>query len=100
MFSYIMLPDNTEITHSHIIERNEQKEIEVHFERPTEDGFDTARCVLPDYTWIKQEGFSEKEIGFFELLLQNNAHLFYRYAEKGGVRAMSDQNILFPHPQV
>ena len=85
MFSYIVLPDETEITHSHIIERNEQKEIEVHFERPTEDGFDMARCILPNYMWIKQEGFSNSEIDFFEQILQNNAHLFYRYAEKGGV---------------
>jgi len=85
MFQYITLSDETEITHSHILNRNEQKEIEVHFERPTENGFDIARCVLPDYRWISKEGFMDKEIDFFKQLLQNNAHLFYRYAEKGGV---------------
>ena len=85
MYPYITLADETEITYSQILDRNAQKEIEVHFERPTEDGFDVARCVLPSYTWIKKEGFSDTEILFFEQLLQDNAHLFYRYAEAGGI---------------
>jgi len=85
MYPYITLADETEITYSQILDRNARKEIEVHFERPKEDGFDVARCVLPDYTWIKKEGFSDTEILFFEQLLQDNAHLFYRYAEAGGI---------------
>lgn len=86
MYPYITLSDETAVTHSHIIERNEQKEIEVHFERPTENGFDTARCILPSYNWKINEGFSRNEISFFEQFLQNNAHLFYKYAENGGVK--------------
>ena len=85
MYPYIILSDETEITYSHIIDRNSRKEVEVHFERPTEDGFVTARCVLPSYEWIISDGFTESEILFFEQLLQHNAHLFYRYAEKGGM---------------
>lgn len=27
----------------------------VHFERPTEQGFDPARCELPEYKWIFKE---------------------------------------------
>lgn len=37
MYPYITLADGTEI---------------VHFERPTEEEFDSARCELPDYKWI------------------------------------------------
>ena len=85
MYPHITLSDETEITYSHIINRNDRKEIEVHFERPTDNGFDTARCILPSYEWIKIEGFSGSEIQFFEQLLQSNAHLFYRYAELGGM---------------
>ena len=85
MYPYITLADETEITHSQILERNGVQEIEVHFERATEQGFDSARCVLPTYQWKFKEGFSEKEIAFFEEFLRNNAHLLYRYASQGGI---------------
>ena len=55
MYPYITLADETEITYSHVLERYARKEVEVHFERPTEDGFDVARCVLPSYEWIKRD---------------------------------------------
>lgn len=86
MYAYMTLSDETEITHSQIIEEDGLEKVIVHFERPTEDGFDSARCVLPDYGWIKLEGYSEQEIAFFEELLRNNAHLLYKYAKSGGIR--------------
>ncbi|MCL2095709.1 MAG: hypothetical protein FWH10_02255 [Oscillospiraceae bacterium] len=86
IYPYMILADGTEIVHTHIIERNNIREVEVHFERPTENGFDTARCVLPDYRWIKREGFSPKEMKKFELFLKSNAHLLYKYAENGGIQ--------------
>ena len=81
----MILSDETEISHSHIIEENGEKIVEVHFERPKEDGFDVARCSLPAYKWIKREGFSEQEIEIFEKFLRSNAHLLYKYAENGGI---------------
>ena len=86
MYPYMVLSDETEITHSHIIEKDDIQQVEVHFERPTEEGFDTARCVLPAYTWIKREGFTDKEIAKFEKFLRCNAHLLYKYAKNGGVK--------------
>ena len=86
MYPYIVLADETAITHSHIIERNSRKEVEVHFERSTDDGFDTARCILPAYVWVKREGFTDEEMMLFEQILQHNAHLFYRYADEGGIK--------------
>ncbi|NLM21031.1 MAG: hypothetical protein GX207_04700 [Peptococcaceae bacterium] len=86
MYPYIVLSDETEITHSHIIEENNVLCVEIHFERPTEEGFDMARCILPTYKWIKREGFSDKEIEKFERFLKNNAHLLYKYAASGGVK--------------
>lgn len=85
MYHYMTLADETEIVHSHIIEENEVKKVIVNFERPTENGFDSARCELPDYKWTEKEGFSESEIEMFEELLHSNAHLFYKYAENGGI---------------
>ncbi len=86
MYPYMTLSDNTEIVHSHIIEEeNSVKKIIVHFERPTESGFDSARCELPNYTWLEQSGYSLNEVELFEQLLRSNAHLIYKYAEIGGI---------------
>ena len=49
MYPYTTLSDETEVVYSNVIEENGKKKIIVHFERPTEDGFDLARCELPDY---------------------------------------------------
>lgn len=86
MYPYMILSDETEIVHSHIIQENGVQIVEVHFERPSELGFDVARCSLPSYTWIKSEGFSNEEINKFEQFLHSNAHLLYKYAESGGIR--------------
>lgn len=85
IYPYITLADETEITHTHIFEENGMKCVEVHFERPTENGFESARCLLPSYKWIIRNGFSNKEIADFEEMLRHNAHLIYRFAENGGV---------------
>lgn len=86
MYPYIVLSDETEIVHSHIIQENGIQTVEVHFERPSEKGFDVARCTLPSYTWIKREGFTDNEIDKFEKFLHCNAHLFYKYAASGGIK--------------
>ena len=80
MYPYITLADETEITHSHIIEKDGNFHVEVHFERPKQMGFDVARCSLPEYKWLKKEGFSEQ----FEEFLHHNAHLLFRFAQVGG----------------
>ncbi len=85
MYPYMTLSDGTEIVHSQLIEEDGEQKVVVHFERPTEDGFDTARCVLPEYRWVTREGFTAEEIAFFEQLLHSNAHLLYRYAQNGGI---------------
>jgi hypothetical protein len=86
MYGYITLADETEIVHSHLIEEDGIKKVIVHFERPTEKGFDSARCSLPFYEWIKIDGYSETEIRNFEKILKSNAHLLYEYAESGGIQ--------------
>lgn len=83
MYPYITLADETEITHSGLLP---QHAVQVHFERPKLDGFDSARCVLPAYEWALRDGFSDAEIAFFTEFLHANAHLLYHYAETGGIR--------------
>ena len=86
MYPYIELMDETLITHSQIIDKNGERTVEVHFERPITGGFDVARCSLPSYEWIKRDGFSNDDIQYFEELLANHAHLFFKYAECGGLQ--------------
>ena len=66
MYPYITLADDTEITHSHIMEQEGIQSVEVHFERPTEEGFVSARCVLPSYEWKFNEGFRPDELSLFD----------------------------------
>ena len=82
LYPYMTLGDGTEILHSHIID---DERVEVHFERPLEDGFAVARCVLPTYEWIKKENFSQEDIALFTEFLENNASLIYKYARTGGI---------------
>lgn len=85
MYPYITLADETEITHSQIIEADGNQTVEVHFERPNETGFDSARCVLPSYQWKFVDGFTAAEMELFNEFLRSNAHLLYRYAAQGGI---------------
>ena len=86
MYPYMTLVDETEIVHSQIIEEDGQKKVIVNFERPTEGGFDSARCILPDCKWLQNDGYSVSEIEMFQNLLQSNVHLIYKYAANGGVQ--------------
>ena len=85
MYKYMTQADETEIVHFHIIEI-EGKKVIVNFERPTETGFDSARCELPDYKWTACEGYTDEEIAMTEELLHSNAHLLYKYAENGEIQ--------------
>lgn len=85
MYPYMTLLDETEIVHSQLIEEDGVKTVIVNFERATEDGFDNARCRLPDYKWLSVHGYSDEELRDFERLLSANAHLIYKYAANGGI---------------
>ena len=86
MYPYMTLSDETEIVHSQLIEDKGIKKVIVNFERPTDNGFDSARCELPEYKWTEKEGYRDEEIAFFEKLLHSNAHLLYKYAANGGIK--------------
>lgn len=43
LYPYMTLNDGTEVCYSQILEGHK---VVVNFERPTEDGFDSARCEL------------------------------------------------------
>lgn len=49
MYSYMALADETGIVHPQIIEKDGMKKVIANFECPIENGFDFARCELPDF---------------------------------------------------
>lgn len=86
IYEYIDLPDGTEISHTQILTASGAPTVEVHFECPTDSGFKSARCELPSYKWLFNDGYSDDEIAFFTELLHHNAHLLFRYAAEGGIK--------------
>ena len=83
MNPFMTLNDATEITHS---EMKPDGRVKVYIETPDEkDGFHNATCYLPDYTWEKISGYSDKEMDFFRRLVQNNAHLIMEFSQEGGI---------------
>ena len=88
MYSYVKYSDETEVMFSNIYTDDDGNEcIDVHFERPTENGFDSVRITLPTYKITVWEGnYSEEEIEFFKKVVENSADLFYQYAREGGLK--------------
>ena len=87
MYSYLTFPDETMVVHSELRERNGEKYIDVHFERPCDEGgFKSARAELPSYKWLYNEGFSEEDIKFFTEFLEHNAHTLFKYSQEGGIK--------------
>ena len=59
--------------------------VEVYIETPDEkDGFHNVKCYLPQYKWVDNNGYSEKEMEYFKNLVINNAHLIIEFSQKGG----------------
>lgn len=82
MYPYLTLDDETEIVHSEMLENNTVK---VYIEKPDEkDGFHYASCFLPKYKWTDVFGFTEKEIEFYQSIIENNAHLIIELSQNGG----------------
>ena len=82
MYPYMKLPDDTEIVHSELLNRNK---VFVHFERPTENGFYSVRFELPSYDRVFWEcNYTEDEQKEFVELLRYHAHLIYRNAMQLG----------------
>lgn len=87
MYPYVKYSDETEVSFSNIYIKNDVECIDVHFERPTENGFDSVRIQLPTYKVTVWKGnYSNEEIEFFKKVVQNSADLFYKYAREGGIK--------------
>ena len=78
-YEYVELADGTQIAYSNVLEDNT---VEVSVERPVELGFDSARCLLPAFTWSHVEGFSPADIENLDAFVRRNAPLLLRLAKE------------------
>lgn len=85
MYPYMTLNDDTEITHSQIIQKDGQEQVKVYIETPVWGGFHSATCWLPEQKWENIEGYSDTEMEKFRKLVRNNAHLMMEFARNGGI---------------
>ena len=86
MYPYVKYPDGTEVLFSNIYIDNEQKCIDVHFERPTEKGFDSVRFELPSCKILYKDGnYTDEEIEMFRTVVERGMPSFYRWARQGGI---------------
>lgn len=82
MYPFLTLNDDTEIVHSEMLPSGE---VRVYIERPdAQDGFHSATCFLPSYTWKDIDGFAPEEIVEYQKILGSTAHLILRFAKGGG----------------
>lgn len=82
MYPYMTLNDDTEITHS---EMKPDGRVKVFIETPDlNDGFHSAICWLPEYSW-ECHGYSDAEMSYFKNLIRNNAHLIMEFSQEGGI---------------
>ena len=52
-----------------------------------QNGFDTIVFELPSYEIVDQDGnYTEEEIKEFRETVEKGAHLFFKYARKGGLK--------------
>ena len=87
MHEFVKYSDGTEVVFSDIIiDENGEETIQIHFERPTENGFDSIRFELPSYKILYKEGnYTDEEIELFKTVVEQGAPSFYRWAREGGI---------------
>lgn len=79
MYHYLTLDDGTEINHS---ELKEDDTVKIYIEQPIEGGFKSVSCVLPNYNWKDNDGFSTDEINKLDDILHSVSHIIIQLAKE------------------
>lgn len=83
IYPFMTLEDDTEITHSEMLENGEVK---VYVETPDEkDCFHSMVCYLPAYRVEDIIGYSEEEVAKYSDFIRKAAHLILEFSQEGGV---------------
>ncbi len=89
MHDYCKYADETEVVFTDIMTNEDGEEIiHVHFERPTEHGFDSVRFELPSCKILYKDGnYTDEEIAIFKTVVEREVPHFYRIAREGGLES-------------
>ena len=84
VYEFAKYPDETLVVFSDIRKKDNGEEyIQVSFERPTENGFDTVVFELPSYRIVERESsYTDEEITEFRETVEKGSHLFFKYARE------------------
>ena len=85
MHAFMQLEDGTEIVHSDAEMVDGKEQVKVYMEKPVHLGFKSVWCVLPDYQWKDNEGFTDEEMDNLKDIVESTAHLIIRFARQGGL---------------
>lgn len=82
MYPFMTLDDDTEIVHSQMMDDGT---VIVRIETPDEkDCFHNICCILPQYEWKDNNGYTDEEVEKFKEIIESTAHLIMRFAKDGG----------------
>ncbi|MDY3740977.1 MAG: hypothetical protein SO022_11005 [Selenomonadaceae bacterium] len=82
IYPFMTLEDDTEITHTEMLENGEVK---VYVETPDEkDCFHSLICYLPSYRVEEVIGYSEEEVSKHVKFIREAANLIIEFAQEGG----------------
>ena len=84
MSYYYSTVNGITMNHSEVLDKNGFETINVHFERPNENGFDFLDMELPGNTVFKSFGFSEDDIMDLKEYVRDNDSLIWEFARNGG----------------
>lgn len=89
MHDYCKYADETEAVFTDIMKNEEGEEIiHVHFERPTENGFDSVRFEIPSCRILYKDGnYTDQEIEIFKTIVERSVSQFFRIARQGGLES-------------
>lgn len=73
MYPLITMDDSSEIVHS---EMQSDGKVKVYVEKPDEkDCFHHATCWILGYQWEDVHGFTQKEVGEYQAVIESLSHL-------------------------
>lgn len=85
MHAFLQLDDGTEIVHSDVEMVDGKEQVRVYMEKPVHLGFHSVWCILPEYDWKDNDGFSDSELDGLKEIIESTAHLIIRFARQGGL---------------
>ena len=90
LYNFIELPDQTIISHSEILIKDNREQVKVYIETPDEKNcFNHATCWLPEEKWEDILGYSQERMEYFKDFINSEKSLIIEFAKNGGLENAS-----------